>query len=202
MIRAASMYSFCFTWMILGAHDPRIFDPKHDGEREHDVAEGRTQDRRDGEREDQFGDRQEDVDEAHQDLVEPATHEAREAADDAADHDSGADNDDRQLQRQPRAPDHAVEDVASLVGGAERMSRRAGRHSHRRPVARHLVGVGHVRGGDPGREDRHAEHRDDDDEAKDRGRVRQHSRREVARPPQPHIRGRTPATWRPVCSAG
>ena len=76
-----------------------------------------------------------------------------------------ADDDQRQVERGAGAPDDAVEHVAAIVGGAERMAGRAGRRAGRAPVARHLVGVGRVRLGDDRREQRHADHQDDDDEA-------------------------------------
>ena len=88
----------------------------------------------------------------------------------------------RQVERRPGAPDHAVEHVAAIVGGAERVAGRAGRLARRAPVARHLVGVGRVRLGDDRRQEGHADHQDDDDEADHGRRVGQDACRPSSRP--------------------
>ena len=113
-------------------------------------------------RQDQLGKGEEDVGDAHQDGIDPAAGIAGDRADQQADGrgDDGHQHD--HVERQPRAVDHARQDIAAKIVGAEpvlgarRQQPRAAQVADHRRIGRQHVGEG---GDEQQRDDdRQAEH--------------------------------------------
>ena len=84
----------------------------HDADRDHRVAPVRPEQPGDHDREHEPGQREHEVDEAHQDAIEPAAEEAGEQAERDPEHEGDADGDHSHLQRHLGAVDDAGQGVA------------------------------------------------------------------------------------------
>jgi hypothetical protein len=105
----------------LGTGQARIGRPGGQRDGEHRVFDSGAERRDEGERQDQPRECQEDVGEAHQNVVDPAADIAGHRADQDADgHHQDADQPD-DVKRDPRAPDDALVDVPAQLVGAEPM---------------------------------------------------------------------------------
>jgi hypothetical protein len=126
------------------------------------VLRAGREDRGERERQQQRGERQEDVGDPHDHVVQPAAGGAGQDAERHADEGAEREHAEDDEQRRPRAVEHAREDVAAELVGAERMAAPGrGQRVHR---VRHGPGVGGM-WRDERREDRQQEQHDDDAEA-------------------------------------
>jgi hypothetical protein len=176
----------------VSADDAGVTGPAGRHEREDDRGGTGFEDRDEHHRQDEAGKREDDVDDALDDVVDPAPVVTRDHAEDRADQKVDRDDDQAHLDHRTRAPDDAVEDVVALAGAEPRLCARGRRdraerdpddgvaalrrREDRPPEVRpggvvHLTRRGHaeVAGavllgrGDQGREGRdEQEHRDDD----------------------------------------
>ncbi len=105
----------------LPAHHPRVDYPRGHPDHDDDVAQARAEhpDHRDGEQDER--ERELDVGQAHQEVVDPAAEVAGDEADDHAEQARDEHRGEPDHQRDARAEDDAGEDVAPEVIGAERM---------------------------------------------------------------------------------
>ena len=105
----------------LAEHQPRRPGPVEHRDHDHEAGDAGAEDRRQGEARDGGRDAQEDVGDAHQDLLDPAAVEAGDDADDRAQRHRREVGDERELQRLPAAPRGPREHVAADLVGAERV---------------------------------------------------------------------------------
>ena len=108
-----------------------------DADGDHDVRRIGAKGRDDAEREEDRREGKEDVQHAPDGEVEQAADVARDKAEPAADERGPGDGEDRDLDRQPRPPQHAAQEVAPQGVGPEREFQ-AGRG---KPLRRHLKGI-------------------------------------------------------------
>ena len=102
----------------------------------HRVLDAGTERGDEGQRQDQLREGEEDVGDAHQDRIDPASGVAGDRADDQADRGRDDGDQDDDVERQPRAVDDAGEDVAPQVVGAEPDASALGGSSRDRPGRR------------------------------------------------------------------
>ena len=105
----------------LGAHDPGAGGDVGQPDGEADVERAEAEDGDQRQRQQQAGDGQQHVDDAHQRVVEPAADEAGDEADGRPDDDTDGDGEQRGAQRQPGAVHGAREQVAAELVGAEQV---------------------------------------------------------------------------------
>jgi hypothetical protein len=108
----------------LASDEPRHPRPADDADREEHHPERRLERRRHGDQQQQRGEGQRDVGEAHHHLVDPAAVVAGDQPHRQPDQEGDALRDDAGRQRHPRAVDETRPDVAALDVGAEPVRRR------------------------------------------------------------------------------
>jgi hypothetical protein len=128
-----------------------------DSDRDHRVRPGRAEQARDQDREHESREREHDVDEAHQQKIDPLAVEARQESDERPADESDRDRDRSDLERYLGAVDDSGERVPADLVGAHRVV--PGRSEE--PFGRRLVGID--------RPDEAAEEGGEDDGADDHG---------------------------------
>ena len=160
----------------VGADDARELHPAGDRHHQDHVEEARAQREDHAHREQDVGDREEDVHHAHDEGIGAPAVEAGEEAEGDADEAGQRDRGETDAERDPAPVQDAAQDVASEVVGAERMLSQAPFLPHRgpEPLDEHLAA--RIPGGDlRGRQRRAAheeQHRDPEDGAEARSRRR------------------------------
>ncbi len=122
MARAAWTNSRSRTCKHLAAGDARVADPAVDGEGEDEDADARGgDDGDDGEVEQDAGEGEQHVDDAHDHLVDGAAEVAGDGADGDADDQAERDDGERDPGGEARAPQELREQVAAVLVGAEQV---------------------------------------------------------------------------------
>ena len=107
---------------LRAAHDPREARDAADAHSDRDLLEAGPQDRDDDEREEDSGERQLDVDDAHEDAIEPAAAHPRDEPDQASGHGRDRHRGEADGQRGAAAVDESQQHVAAELVGAQEMS--------------------------------------------------------------------------------
>ena len=141
-----------------GPRQPRIGRPGGDGDGDDRILDSRPQRRDEGQRQNQPGEGQEDVGDAHQRHIHPATKIARRGAHQQADGRGDDRHQHHHHQRQARAIDDAAEDIARQIIRAHQM----GPGGRQQPFGAQIAAQQRIIGRDKGREDRDQDQRQDD----------------------------------------
>ena len=138
----------------LSAGDPGVPRPPSEGDSEDGVCQVWLEHRGDGDGQEERGERQKDVGDAHDDLVEPPTDVAGKCPQGRADEQRNQHNTKGRKQRRATSVEHAGQNVTAELVRAEGVAQTWGRELLEDVgFARTLVGVGCEPGGSDGSED-------------------------------------------------